>query len=188
MFFWYIRLVHSFDYKAINSETNTLMKIFMTVVLTLFFASFIHAQAFDGSGDQKGNLGASLQDSGAGIVVSYDLGLTEIFSVGVTSTYLFGVEELIAVGFVDRFDAKARANVHLGNTIGFSDNLDAYAGLSLSLKNFGFQGGARYFFSDNIGVFAELNHPIARYKSEGRSPAEELSNQLVINLGVSFNL
>lgn len=164
------------------------MKTVLPILLLLFSIKISTAQAFNGSIDQKAQLGASLQDSGAGIVLSYDLGLTEIFSVGVTSTYLFGVEELFAVGFVDRFDAKARANVHLGNTIGFDDNLDVYTGLSLSLKNLGFQGGARYFFSDNIGVFAEINHPIARYKSEDRSPAEELSNQLVINLGVSFNL
>ena len=164
------------------------MKTVLSFLLLLFSAYVVTAQAFNGSIDQKGQLGASLQDSGAGIVLSYDLGITEIFSVGVSSTYLFGVEELIAVGFVDRFDAKARANVHLGNTIGFNDNLDVYSGFSLSLKNLGFQGGARYFFSDNIGVFAEINHPIARYKSEGRSPAEELSNQLVLNLGVSFNL
>jgi len=172
----------------LNAEKPKTMKTVLPFLLLLFSAYVVTAQAFNGSIDQKGQLGASLQDSGAGIVLSYDLGITEIFSVGVSSTYLFGVEELIAVGFVDRFDAKARANVHLGNTIGFNDNLDVYSGFSLSLKNLGFQGGARYFFSDNIGVFAEINHPIARYKSEGRSPAEELSNQLVLNLGVSFNL
>lgn len=164
------------------------MKAILTLVIVLFTSTLLTAQAFEGNGDQKAQLGASLQDNGAGIVLSYDLGVAEIFSVGVTSTYIFGVEEFIAVGFVDRFDVKARGNVHLGSTIGLSDNFDVYTGMSLSLKNLGFHGGARYFFSDSIGVFAEIGHPIARYKSEVRSPAEELSNQLVINLGVSFNI
>jgi len=164
------------------------MKTILSVLLISLFTTGITAQAFEGSGDQKAQLGASLQDKGAGVVVSYDLGLGEIFSAGITSTYLFGIDQFIPVGFVDRFDVKVRANVHLGSTIGFSDNLDAYSSLNLSLKNFGFHLGGRYFFSDNIGVFAELGHPIARYKSEDRSPAEELNNQFVINLGVSFNL
>ncbi|MFK7813320.1 MAG: DUF6646 family protein [Maribacter sp.] len=164
------------------------MKIIF-IVFSFFLATTIaSAQAFEGSNDQKAQLGASLQDKGAGIVLSYDLGLAEIFSAGITSTYLFGVDQFIPVGFVDRFDVKVRGNVHLGSTIGFDDNLDAYSGFSLSLKNLGFHLGARYFFSDSIGVFSEVGFPIARYKSEDRSPAEELSNQLVINLGVSFNL
>ena len=163
------------------------MKTFTTLVLALFFATLANGQAFDGSGDQKFQLGASLQDTGAGIVASYDFGVADILSVGVTSTYVLGVEELIAVGFVDRFDAKARVNLHLGSTIGLGDNFDVYTGLNMSLKNLGFHAGARYFFSDSIGVFAELGHPIARYKSEDRSPAEELNNQLVLHLGLSLN-
>lgn len=164
------------------------MKAFLTLIVLFLVTTIVSAQAFEGSGDQKAQLGASLQDSGAGIVVSYDFGLGEIFSAGVTSTYLFGVEELIAVGFVDRFDVKARGNVHLGSTIGLEDNFDVFTGISLSLKNLGFHVGARYFFSDNIGVFAEVGTPIARYKSEDRSPAEDFNNQLVINLGVSFTI
>ncbi len=163
------------------------MKKFSTYFLMIVCCCYVSAQAFDGADDQKFQLGASLQDTGAGMVLSYDYGLNEIISVGVTSTYVLGVEELIAVGFVDRFDAKARVNLHLGSTIGFSDNMDAYSGLNVSLKNLGIHVGARYFFSDSIGVFAEVGHPLARYKSEDRSPAENLHNQLVINLGLSLS-
>ncbi len=163
------------------------MKKLATFIALLLFAFMVNAQAFDGSGDQKFHLGASLQDTGAGIVASYDFGFADILSVGVTSTYVLGVEELIAIGFVDRFDAKARVNLHLGSTIGLGDNFDVYPGLNISLKNLGFHAGARYFFSDSIGVFGEIGHPIARYKSEGRSPAEDLHNQLVLNLGLSLN-
>lgn len=163
------------------------MKTFSTLFLMFIFCCSVNAQAFDGSGDQKFQLGANLQDTGAGMVLSYDYGLNDIISIGVTSTYVLGVEELIAVGFVDRFDAKARVNLHLGSTIGLSDNIDVYSGLNVSLKNLGIHAGARYFFSDSIGVFAEIGHPLARYKSENRSPAENLHNQLVINLGLSLS-
>lgn len=158
--------------------------LFSIAVLTI---SFINAQAFEGKGDQKFQLGAELQDYGAGINLSYDVGLGENVSIGATSSYLLGVEELLNAGFVDRFDAKARVNVHLGSTIGFGDNFDVFPGLALSLKNFGMHLGARYFFSDGIGAYAQIGHPIARYKSKDRSIAEDLHNQLVINVGLSLN-
>jgi outer membrane protein G len=78
-------------------------------------------------------------------------------------------------------------NLHQGSTIGLGDNFDAYPGLNVSFKIFGLHAGARYFFSDSMRVFAELGHSIARYKSKGRSPSEDLNKQLVINLGLSLN-
>jgi hypothetical protein len=159
--------------------------LFFSIALLSF--AFINAQAFEGSGDQKFQVGAELQDNGTGINVGYDVGLGENVSIGATTSYLLGVEELLNAGFVDRFDAKARVNVHLGSTIGFGDNFDVFPGLELSLKNFGMHFGARYFFSDGIGVYAQVGHPIARYKSKDRSLAEELHNQLVINFGLSLN-
>ena len=163
------------------------MRIVLTFLLVCMSTSIVSAQAYDGSGDQKFQVGANLQDKGTGMRLSYDMGLGEQISIGLSSSYLFGVEELLNIGFVDRFDAKARANLHLGSMLGIGDNFDMYPGLNLSLKNFGFHAGARYFFSDGIGVYAVVEHPIARYKSKGRSPAEELHNQMVINFGLSLN-
>ncbi len=163
------------------------MKILTTLLAVFFSAAIVTAQAYDGVGDQKFQVGVNLQDNGAGINASYDLGLGEHISIGVSSGYLLGVEELLNAGFVDRFDARARVNMHLGNVIGISDDFDIYPGLDMSLKNFGFHAGVRYFFSDGFGVYGEVAHPIARYKSKDRSPAEELHNQLVINIGLSLN-
>ncbi len=163
------------------------MRIFLTVLILFFSTTIAIAQSYDGAGDQKFQIGVNLQDNGAGIVGSYDFGIGEHISVGVSSSYLIGVEPLLIAGFVDRFDARARANMHLGSVIGLGENFDIYPGLDMSLKNFGFHAGARYFFSDGIGIFAEVGHPIARYKSNDRSPAEELHNQLVINFGLSLN-
>ncbi len=163
------------------------MRIFLTILIIFFGTSIAIAQAYDGAGDQKFQIGVNLQDNGAGIMGSYDLGIGEHISVGVSSSYLIGVEPLLTAGFVGRFDVRARANMHLGSVMGLGGGFDIYPGLDMSLKNFGFHAGARYFFSDGFGVFAEVGHPIARYKSKERSPAEELHNQLVINFGLSLN-
>lgn len=145
------------------------------------------AQAYSGQGDQKFQVGANLQDSGTGITASYDYGLGANISIGVISSYVLGINSGIDDGARERFDAKARFSAHLGPVMGVSERFDLYPGLDLGLKNFGFHTGARYFFSEGIGVYTELGFPIARYDTGELSPAEELHNQFVINLGATFN-
>lgn len=160
-----------------------------TILILFLFAgtTFLAAQAYSGKGDQKFQVGANLQDNGTGIVGSFDYGLGENISIGATSTYLLGIDNGIDKGARERFDAKARFSAHLGQIIGLGDRFDLYPGLDLSLKNFGFHTGARYFFSDGFGVYTELGFPIAKYKTGDLTPAEKLHNQFTINLGASFN-
>ena len=112
----------------------------------------------------------------------------ENFSLGLSSSYVLGVEELINADFGDRIDLKARFNANLGSVFQLGDNVDIYPGLDLGLKNFGGHLGIRYFFSDGFGVFTEIGAPLAKYKTETLTPAEELHNQFVFSLGASFNL
>lgn len=163
------------------------MKNYCTYLLCLMGISSLFSQAYSGEGDQKFQVGINLQDNGTGINATYDYGLAENISLGISSTYLLSVDENLNAGFTDRFDVKARANAHLGNVIGLGDEFDIYPGLDLGLKNFGFHTGVRYFLSDGFGLFGEVGFPIARYKTEDRSPAEELHNQLVVGIGASFN-
>ena len=120
-------------------------------------------------------------------MASYDYGLGENISIGAISSYVLGINSVVDKGAQERFDVKARFSAHLGPVMGISDQFDLYPGLDLGLKNFGFHTGARYFFSDGMGVFAELGFPIAKYDTGDLTPAEELHNQFVVNLGVSFN-
>ncbi len=120
-------------------------------------------------------------------MASYDYGLGENISIGAISSYVLGINSAIDKGAQERFDVKARFSAHLGPVMGISDQFDLYPGLDLGLKNFGFHTGARYFFSDGMGVFTELGFPIAKYDTGYLTPAEELHNQFVVNLGVSFN-
>lgn len=163
------------------------MKNLILLTIAVLFVTVGHSQAYNGAGDLKFQVGINAQSNGTGITTTLDYGIGENFSVGATSTYMLGVNELINVPFVDKFDVKARVNANLGNVFQLGDNADIYPGLNLSLKNFGGHVGGRYFFSDGFGVFAEFYTPLARYKSD-LTPSEEFHNQFAINLGASFNL
>ena len=160
----------------------------LLLLLALFITTLMSAQAFKGKGDQKLQIGANLQDNGSGINVSYDYGIGENISIGISSSYLLGVKEYIDPDFGDRFDLKGRFNANIGNVLNIDDNFDLYPGLNFSLKNFGGHVGARYFFTDGFGVYTEASFPIAKYNTDSLTPAEKLNNQFAVCLGASFNL
>tara|TARA_R110000868_G_scaffold92579_1_gene256877 strand:- start:1879 stop:2376 length:498 start_codon:yes stop_codon:yes gene_type:complete len=162
-------------------------KLLIALVFVLAVAS-VNAQAFEGKEDMKFQIGTNFQENGTGIVVTYDYGLGENFSLGLSSSYVLGVAELINADFGDRIDFKARFNANLGSVFQLGDNVDIYPGLDLGLKNFGGHLGIRYFFSDGFGVFSEINAPLAKYKTETLTAAEKLHNQFVFSIGASFNL
>jgi hypothetical protein len=157
------------------------------VIVALMAFSFGYTQAFKGKGDAKFQVGANFQNNGSGINASYDFGVGENISLGLSSTYLLGVENNLDASFDDRFDIKARFNANIGNVIDIDENFDIYPGLNFSLKNFGGHLGARYFFTSGFGIYTEANIPLAKYNTD-LTPAEELHNQFTLNLGVSFNL
>ncbi len=156
--------------------------------IALLSVLFVDAQAYIGKNDNKFQVGLNAQENGTGINVGYDYGIGDNISVGLNATYLLGVEELINADFGDRVDLRVRFNANLGNVINVGDNFDVYPGLSLGLKNFGGHLGARYFFTEGFGVYAELNAPFAKYDSGTLTAAETLHNQFTFNIGASFNL
>ena len=162
-------------------------KLLIAAVFFLVVAS-VNAQAFEGTGDQKFQIGANFQDNATGIMASYDYGLGQNFSIGLSSSYALGITELMDADFDDRIDLRARFNANLGSVFQLGDQVDIYPGLDLGLKNFGAHLGVRYFFTDGFGVFSEINAPLAKYKTGTLSPAQELHNQFVFSIGASFNL
>jgi len=163
------------------------MKNIVLIVALLLF-SFGNSQAFQGKGDQKFQVGANFQDEATGISVTYDYGLGENISVGVSSSYALGIDDRLDADFGDRFDLKARFNANLGNVINVDPNFDLYPGLSLSLKNFGGHVGARYFFSDGFGIYTEAAFPLAKYSDDKSDIGYYIYNQFTFNIGASFNL
>lgn len=169
----------------IKHKTFIMKKLIL--LLTILSVSFANAQAFKGETDNKFQIGANFQDMATGINVSYDYGLGENISIGVSGAYALGIKEGLDASFGDRFDIKGRFNAHLGSVLNIDENFDLYPGLNLSLKNFGGHVGARYFFSDGFGIFAETVFPLARYKNNIVG-AEYLHNQFVMNIGATFSL
>ena len=159
----------------------------IVIILIILAGGSINAQAFIGKGDTKFQVGANFQNNATGINASYDVGVGENISLGLSSTYLLDVQSELDAGFDDRFDIKGRFNANIGNVLNIDENFDFYPGLNFSLKNFGGHIGARYFFTNGFGLYSEINVPLAKY-SNNLTPAEELHNQFTFNIGASFNL
>ena len=155
------------------------------LILAFVSVSLVSGQAFEGKGDQKFQVGANIQDAATGINASFDYGLGENISVGVSSSYALGAD---GADFGDRFDLRARFNANLGNVINIDENFDVYPGLSLSLKNFGGHLGARYFFTDGFGIFTEASFPLAKYSNNKLDAGYYIQNQFALNIGATFNL
>ena len=160
----------------------------LVLIIALISISFVNSQAFEGKGDQKFQIGANLQDEATGINLSYDYGLGENISIGISSSYSLSIDSRLDADFGERFDLKGRFNANLGSVLNIDENFDFYPGLSLSLKNFGGHVGARYFFSEGFGIFTEASFPIAKYSNDETEIGYYLHNQFALNIGAVFNL
>ncbi len=170
------------------------MKIKLTIV-SFCIVLLSYSQSYIGKGDEKMQIGISFVDGGTGLLASYDRGLGENISVGISSTYLLSansysytdssVNYTVDPDAIDRFDLKARVNVHLTDVLNISDNFDFYPGLNIGLKNLGLHTGARYFFTKGFGLFSEIDFPIAKFDDKADF---QYFNGFKLNLGVSLNL
>ena len=158
-------------------------------LLLLIVSCFGYAQVFTGKDDKKFQVGALFQDGGTGIITTLDLGLGQNMSIGAAASYLLGVKDIpnSDVEFLDRFDAKLRFNANIADVLGAEEKLDVYPGLNLGIRNFGAHLGARYFFTEGFGIYAEMQVPIAKYNTDPIG-YENLNNQFNFSLGASFNL
>ncbi|AUC74488.1 DUF6646 family protein [Olleya sp. Bg11-27] len=164
------------------------MKKGLLLMALLLTVSLVSAQAFEGKGDQKLQIGANLQNNANGIALTYDYGIGENISIGVVTGYALNLSNGLSANFEDRIELEGRFNANLGSVLDISDNFDVYPGISLSLKNFGGHLGMRYFFSSGFGVFSEFGTTLAKYNSDALTAAEKINNQFTVNIGAVFNL
>lgn len=157
------------------------------VVIAFFTAAAVNAQVYTGKGDQKFNIGADFQSGATGIQATYDYGIGENISFGLTAGYALGLSDDVDANFGERALIRARFNANIGSVLNIDPNFDIFPGLGFSNKNFGGHLGMRYFFTDGFGLFTEAQVPFAQYKTENLSPAEELYNQFNVSVGMSFN-
>lgn len=71
------------------------------LIFAIVSISIINAQAFEGKGDQKFQVGANIQDEATGINVSYDYGLGQNISIGLSSSYALGIDDRLDADFGD---------------------------------------------------------------------------------------
>lgn len=130
------------------------------MVMVIFAGVSVNAQAWTGAGDQKINAGLSAWGYGTGITGTYDYGLNNLISVGAGLNVYFD-------NYKDNDDKNrafvfGRVNFHLKETLQLPEKLDIYPGVDVGIvgKNFGLGAhiGARYFFTEKIGVFAEVGN------------------------------
>ena len=131
---------------------------FMMMVVALSQTSF--AQAWNGSGDQKVQVGFNGWGNGSGITATYDYGISKLISVGAGANFYFS-------GYKDdnkdnNFFAFGRLNFHLQDALGMPSKWDLYPGLDVGVigNTFGLGAhlGVRYFFNNNVGAFIEAGN------------------------------
>ena len=136
------------------------MKKLVFMFMLIFFGAAANAQAYTGKGDQKIQLGLSAWGYGTGITGTYDYGLNKLISVGAGLNAYFG--DYKDNDNDNRVFVFGRLNFHLKDALQLPEKLDIYPGVDVGVlgKDFGIGAhiGARYFFTDKIGVFAEVGN------------------------------
>ena len=137
--------------------------LFATLLLTINTIS--NAQAWDGKGDTKINVGYEFY----GYSTTSNLGNTQD---GLTSTIDYGICENISIGagikynFVStNFYFNLRSDYHFQNFFKLSSNFDVYTGADIGLNTYhennwdlGFHVGTRFMFTDAIGIYLEIGN------------------------------
>lgn len=129
-------------------------------MLMLFMGAAVSAQAYTGKGDQKVNLGLNAWGYGTGITATYDYGLNQLISIGAGGNAYF--DNYRDNNKDNRVFIFGRVNFHLREALELPEQLDIYPGVDLGVlgRDFGIGAhiGARYFFTDKFGVFAEVGN------------------------------
>ena len=135
------------------------MKKCFLVALMLGFSQLSIAQAWNGEGDQKVQIGLSAWGNGTGITGTYDYGLSNLISVGGGANIYFNNN---AHHNNDNIFIFGRLNFHLQDALGLPDQWDIYPGADVGVLGntfgLGVHLGARYFFNDKFGAFVELGN------------------------------
>lgn len=136
------------------------MKKLVFMLMLIFAGTTISAQAWTGKGDQKINAGLSAWGYGTGITGTYDYGLNQLISVGAgINGYFSNYKDNDNDNSVFIF---GRLNFHLKDALQLPEKLDIYPGIDVGVvgRDFGLGAhiGARYFFTERIGVFAEVGN------------------------------
>lgn len=128
--------------------------------MVIFCGATANAQAYTGKGDQKIQLGLSAWGYGTGVTGTYDYGLNKLVSVGAGLNAYFG--DYKDNDKDNRVFIFGRVNFHLQEALDLPAKWDIYPGVDVGVlgNDFGIGAhiGARYFFTEKVGVFAEVGN------------------------------
>jgi hypothetical protein len=135
------------------------MKKLLVAFSLLFAGQIAFAQAWQGKGDQKIQVGLSRLGDGTGIVGTYDYGLSKLISVGAGANIFVSNKKNDDANFA----VFGRLNFHLQDALDLPSNWDIYPGIDLGVlgKNgtyFGAHVGVRYYFNQNVGIYLEAGN------------------------------
>jgi hypothetical protein len=164
-------------------------KLFTIFALATAILAGSTAQAQFEKGDKLFNAGVNLGGTygggGFGLGASFEAGIHDFISVGAQAdwvTWNYGwVGSNIKYNFIN---IGARGSYHFGKHFLTMDNLDLYAGPAIGyrISKFNYSGvgysssygngvffgafaGARYYFKENLGVFAEVGYNASPLKA-----------------------
>ncbi|WP_312390438.1 DUF6646 family protein [Chryseobacterium sp.] len=136
------------------------MKKLFFMLMMVFLGTAANAQAWTGKGDQKINLGLSAWGYGTGIAATYDYGLNKLISVGAGANAYF--DNYKDNDKDNRVFIFGRLNFHLQDALDLPSKWDIYPGVDVGVlgRDFGIGAhiGAKYFFTEKFGVFAEVGN------------------------------
>ena len=137
------------------------MKKLVLVCSVFFLGQMAFAQAWQGKGDQKIQVGFNGWGYGTGITATYDYGLTKLISLGAGANFYFDHDDDDYKD--DDFGVFGRLNFHLQEPLGLPSNWDIYPGIDVGILGksrtyFGAHLGVRYFFNNNVGIFLEAGN------------------------------
>jgi outer membrane protein G len=170
------------------------MRTFLTLLLLLTFSSGF-SQACIGCGNSRFFAAASIQKNGVGGQLTFDYGISNFFSWGISSGYVLFSNDPTNTDnvqsndlVIEKSDFKLRFNAHIGSAIRNNEKFDIYTGVNVGLRNIGNHTAVVYDFNKRWGVALEGVIPI--YKKNLIKPNDpdyyNYYNQPVIMIGLVF--
>lgn len=152
MYYTYFRIFIVILFRFMNFSK----KILITFSFVVCLFSVANGQAWDGIGDKKLGVGASIYgSSNSGIIANFDYGILPSISMGV-GTNLYFYENTSDV-FIH-----ARGNYHFQSLFRMPSVVDLYVGVNIGYSTtrnglgYGAHLGARWMFTDAVGFFIEV--------------------------------
>ena len=164
-------------------------KLFAVFALAAAVLAASNAQAQFEKGDKLLNAGINLGGTygggGIGVGASFEVGVHDFISVGAQGDFVSWNYGWIGSNVRYNFlSIGARGSYHYGKHFLTIDNLDLYAGVALGYRIASYSGagsgyvstygsgvfpggfaGARYYFKENMGVFAEVGYNASPLKA-----------------------